>query len=410
MTRVLFDDRCSLLHDRIDIQAVAPLTRDDYTIGGTTALLDAIGIAIHKIRKVQRTTSEEFRAEKVMFFIITDGHENASRHYTASMIQERINHQKQKYGWEFLFFGANMYAIAEAAKIGIAADRAQNYCADSVGTSSVYSSMSAMSTAFRTGKLISSIIQTDVTSEKTEPQSAKAALENLRKVAGGLRDTMSELVGEFEEMVRVAKANGGKFPDVDEIARQVLGEKSDIHGCYDEYKKLLKKINLGPDDALYLLGDVIDRGANGFKILLDMAKRPNVVNLMGNHEAMALEALSGMPCAVRHTGEMELSEDTARAVDLWFHNGGELSLADFLWLNEEQTQTIWEYMCQMPLYKEVEAEGQRFVLVHGGLEGFCPPVPWMTTHRRKSCGIARMRTQPTTRISMWFSDIPPSSF
>lgn len=90
-----------------------------------------------------------------IFFIITDSHEN--RRYTAAMIQERINHQKQKYGWEFLFFGANMDAIAEAAKIGIAADRAQNYCANSVGTSSVYSSMSAMSRAFRTGKPFSSM-------------------------------------------------------------------------------------------------------------------------------------------------------------------------------------------------------------------------------------------------------------
>ena len=226
VTTILFDDRCSLLHDRIDIQAVAPLTRDDYRVGGNTALLDAIGMAIHKIRKVQRTTSEEFRAEKVMFFIITDGQENSSRHYTAAMIQERINHQKQKHGWEFLFFGANMDAIAEAAKIGIAADRAQNYCADSLGTSSVYSSMSAMSTAFRTGKPLSSVGLTDVTTEESEPQSAKAALVNLRKVVGGLRNSMSELVGEFEEMVRVAKANGGKLPDVNEIARQVLGEKN----------------------------------------------------------------------------------------------------------------------------------------------------------------------------------------
>ena len=143
---------------------------------------------------------------------------------------------------------------------------------------------------------------------------------------------------------------------------------SDIHGCYDKYKKLLKKIDLGPGDTLYVLGDVIDRGADGFKILLDMAQRPNVVNLMGNHEAMALEALSGMLCAVRHSGEVELSEDAAKALKLWFRNGGELSLADFLWLNEEQTQTVWEYMCNMPLYKEVGAGGQQFVLVHGGLE------------------------------------------
>ena len=151
VTTVLFDDRYELLHDRINIQAVAPLTRKDYTVRGSTALLDAIGRTIRKIRKVQRAAREDFRAEKVLFIIITDGQENASRHYTADMIRERIEHQKQKYGWEFIFFGANMDAIAEAGKIGIAADRARNYSADAYGTQSAYTAMSALSSAFRTG-------------------------------------------------------------------------------------------------------------------------------------------------------------------------------------------------------------------------------------------------------------------
>ena len=150
---------------------------------------------------------------------------------------------------------------------------------------------------------------------------------------------------------------------------------SDIHGCYDKYRELLKKINFGPDDTLFVLGDVIDRGADGFKIMLDMAQRPNVVNLMGNHEAMAVKALSGILCAVRPNGEMALNEDEAEAVELWFHNGGELSLADFLWLDEDQTQIVWDYMGNMPLYKEVEAGGKRFVLVHGGLGDFSPSRP-----------------------------------
>ena len=149
VTTVLFDDRYELLHDRISIQAVAPLTRKDYTVRGGTALLDAIGRTIHKIRKVQRTVREDFRAEKVLFIIITDGQENASRHYTVDMIKERIEHQRQKYGWEFIFFGANMDAIAEAGKIGIAADRARNYSADAFGTQSAYTAMSAISSAFR---------------------------------------------------------------------------------------------------------------------------------------------------------------------------------------------------------------------------------------------------------------------
>ena len=150
---------------------------------------------------------------------------------------------------------------------------------------------------------------------------------------------------------------------------------SDIHGCYDKYKKLLRKLNFGPDDTLYVLGDVIDRGPDGFKILLDMAQRPNVINLLGNHEAMAIRALSHILCAVQHGSGSALSEDAAEDVELWFYNGGELSLADFLQLNEEETQTVWDYMTDMPLYQEVTAGGRRFVLVHGGLQNFSPSRP-----------------------------------
>lgn len=147
---------------------------------------------------------------------------------------------------------------------------------------------------------------------------------------------------------------------------------SDIHGYYDKYVDLLKKINFGPNDTLYVLGDVIDRGPYGFKILLDMAQRPNVVNLLGNHEAMAKNTLPRMLRAVQPDGSMELTEEDTRAVKLWFYNGGELSLADFLWLNKDQMQTTWDYLLSMPLYKEIEVGNQKFVLVHGGLENFSP--------------------------------------
>lgn len=219
VTTALFDDRYELLHDRINIQAVAPLTRADYTVRGGTALLDAIGMTIHKIRKAQRNTSPDFRAEKVLFIIITDGQENASRHYTADMIRERIEHQKQKHGWEFIFFGANMDAIAEAGKIGIDADRAQNYCADSLGTQSAYTAMSAFSTSFRMGGY--GQLADD------QPQSMKAALENLKKAAGGARRAANEMVDEFAQLFDVANANGGKIPDVNEIARNVLNGEYD---------------------------------------------------------------------------------------------------------------------------------------------------------------------------------------
>ena len=187
---------------------------------------------------------------------------------------------------------------------------------------------------------------------------------------------------------------------------------SDIHGCYDKYRDLMKKLNLGSDDTLYVLGDVIDRGADGFKILLDMAQRPNVVNLLGNHEAMALDALPRLMNAIEENGEATLTGEDAEAVELWFYNGGELSLADFLWLNNEQEQTVLAYMRDMPLYKEVEAGERRFVLVHGGLcwyMGVCgtsrPPVLWRTTSRMRFYGAARRRTRPITPTSMWCSGI-----
>lgn len=145
---------------------------------------------------------------------------------------------------------------------------------------------------------------------------------------------------------------------------------SDIHGCYDKYLEMLQTINFSSEDTLYILGDMIDRGPDGFKIMLDAASRPNVVGLMGNHEAMALKALSGMIQAAERGEDIPLYEDEAEAVELWFYNGGEISLADFLWLNDEERSTVWEYMNNMPLYQEVRAGGNEFVLVHGGLGGF----------------------------------------
>ena len=99
ITTVLFDNRYELLHDRIDIRAVQPITGKEYFVGGPTALLDAIGKTIHKIGTVQKNTTEDYRAEKVMFVIITDGEENASRHYSSMQIREMIQRQKERYGW-----------------------------------------------------------------------------------------------------------------------------------------------------------------------------------------------------------------------------------------------------------------------------------------------------------------------
>ena len=133
ITTVLFDNDYELLHDRIDIKAVSPITEKEYQVGGSTALLDAIGRTIHNIGNVQRHTTDDFRAEKVMFVIITDGEENSSREYSPNKVKSQIERQKAKYGWEFIFLGANIDAVQIASRFGINPDRAQNYHADSEG-------------------------------------------------------------------------------------------------------------------------------------------------------------------------------------------------------------------------------------------------------------------------------------
>lgn len=142
VSTVLFDDESSVLHDRVDIQKVAPMTRRDYFVGGCTALLDAVGEAIHHIANVHKYAREEDVPEKTVFVITTDGMENASRKYTYEKVKKMISLQQEKYGWEFLFLGANIDAAREAARFGIREDRAANYHADSKGTAVIYEAMS----------------------------------------------------------------------------------------------------------------------------------------------------------------------------------------------------------------------------------------------------------------------------
>lgn len=134
VTTALFDSQYELLHDRIKLSAISPITAKEYYVRGSTALLDAIGKSIQKIVNVQKHTAEDERAEHVMFVITTDGMENASRKYEYDDIREMVEHQKEKYGWEFLFLGANIDAIATAQQFGIEGNRAANYRADKRGT------------------------------------------------------------------------------------------------------------------------------------------------------------------------------------------------------------------------------------------------------------------------------------
>lgn len=134
ITTALFDDKYELLHDRINLKGIEPITDKEYFVRGSTALLDAVGRTINKIGNVQKHTAKDEQAEHVMFVIITDGLENASREFSCEKVRQMIEHQKSKYGWEFIFLGANIDAISTAERFGISKDRVANYNADSEGT------------------------------------------------------------------------------------------------------------------------------------------------------------------------------------------------------------------------------------------------------------------------------------
>lgn len=141
VSTILFDNETEVLHDRLQIQVIKPLTDDDYYVRGCTALLDAIGGAIHHIENIHKYARIEDVPEHTMFVITTDGMENASHKYSLKKVKQMIEHNKKKHNWEFLFIGANIDAIETARSFGIDESRAVNYNADSQGTRIVYESV-----------------------------------------------------------------------------------------------------------------------------------------------------------------------------------------------------------------------------------------------------------------------------
>ncbi|MBR4972107.1 MAG: VWA domain-containing protein [Oscillospiraceae bacterium] len=138
ISTVLFDNQSEVIHDRVPLDRIRKLTREEYYVRGCTALLDAVGSAIHHISNVHKYAREEDRPEKTLFIITTDGMENASRQYSYESVREMIRRQKEHPGWEFLFLGANIDAVQEAARFGISKEYAANYHADSKGTRVIY--------------------------------------------------------------------------------------------------------------------------------------------------------------------------------------------------------------------------------------------------------------------------------
>lgn len=155
VTTVLFDDQYELLHDRINLRGVVPITEREYYVRGTTALLDAVGRTINKIGNAQMHTAEEERADRVLFVITTDGRENASREFKYDQVRQMIAHQKSKYNWEFIFFGADIDAVTEAARFGIRANRAVQFVKDRKGMESNYEMMNEAISEFRSSETLS---------------------------------------------------------------------------------------------------------------------------------------------------------------------------------------------------------------------------------------------------------------
>ena len=152
ISTILFDDRREVLHNRLDIKKVKPLTQEQYFVRGCTALLDAVGGAIDHIESLHKEIKEANRPEKTIFVITTDGMENASCEYGYNRVKWMIERQKEREGWEFIFLGANIDAIGVAESFGISADHAANYHADSEGTKLNYKVVSEAICNFRSNK------------------------------------------------------------------------------------------------------------------------------------------------------------------------------------------------------------------------------------------------------------------
>lgn len=154
VSTVLFDNESEVIHDRVELENVRPMTERDYAVGGCTALLDAIGGAVRHIGNIHKYARREDVPAHTMFVITTDGMENASHCYDSEKVKKMIERQKAKYGWEFIFVAANIDAVETARSFGIDKDRAVNYHADEKGTACLYDNVSDVVCGMRKGRKI----------------------------------------------------------------------------------------------------------------------------------------------------------------------------------------------------------------------------------------------------------------
>lgn len=162
VSTLLFDDQTQVIHDRVPLDRVKPMTERDYYVRGCTALLDAVGGAIHHIGNIHKYARPQDVPEHTLVVITTDGMENASRRYSLLQVKRMIQRQKERYGWEFIFLGANIDAMEAAGQLGIDPDRAANYHSDSAGTRLTFQSISCAVSSMRSSTPLGSQWKTDI--------------------------------------------------------------------------------------------------------------------------------------------------------------------------------------------------------------------------------------------------------
>ena len=185
LTTILFDTYMKTIHDGVDIREVKQITASDYMVGGATAMLDAIGDTINKVQDRHDELGAE-KPESVLFVITTDGEENSSHKYNKSQIEKMIKHQTNGHGWKFMFLGANMDAVKEAANIGINKDSSVTYAYSSVGTRAVYDTLDCVAKAVRCDYDIDSLSSVYAASVDT--------LSNAKSYCDGITVTASDKV------------------------------------------------------------------------------------------------------------------------------------------------------------------------------------------------------------------------
>lgn len=237
-----------------------------------------------------------------------------------------------------------------------------------------------------------------------EPTDPKAVMNRFKASIRGLKKSNDRMMRELNDIREAADKNGGKIADINEIAMKVLKEQdeknakkgrtfvmSDINGDYEKYTELLKKINFGPDDTLYVLGDAIGPDASehnprgGYDVLLDMASRPNVHAVLGDCEALAADALPILARAKKiYAGKApdntEITGEDVKKINMWYRRTRQKghqspAIKSFFKLSKADRKRVLEYIESMPLYREIEVNGEKYVLVHAGFRNFSPDRP-----------------------------------